>query len=389
MTYWNEPPDGGEDGWHWLGVAISLAYACGLHRNPENPSTNVEFLRLRKRIWWCCVARDRLLALGTSRPPRIKPTDYDMPMLTIDDLDFRPLESESQILSPSCRQANCASIQKVLGMIFISKVELCLCIGHVLSTQYTPTVRDQTQPGDHNGKNAPRMHLVPKAPEDTQDVDLCEYELEQWLERLPAPCQYITQSSQAIAIRGRSIIIERAVLRMLYFATSSALHWPQLVHPGQSSVPNRSGRSQVTSWDKVYKASREITKTMLAMTRLGLSRYLPTTAVTILLTAIATYLFDIKSASWSTRDDTVQALSQCREVLQELRHNYGSADDAAQHLDAVIKNANINILAEESSKRTRRSSEMSNSYSDLRSTVSRSPQTPNFGNPSQSRNLIR
>jgi hypothetical protein len=34
MIYWYETPDDQKDTWHWMGMAISLAYTIGLHRNP-------------------------------------------------------------------------------------------------------------------------------------------------------------------------------------------------------------------------------------------------------------------------------------------------------------------------------------------------------------------
>ena len=50
MTYWHDVPNHEKDTWHWLGIAISLAYTIRLHENPKtcDPSQKEN---LRKRVW--------------------------------------------------------------------------------------------------------------------------------------------------------------------------------------------------------------------------------------------------------------------------------------------------------------------------------------------------
>ncbi|KKA20995.1 hypothetical protein T310_4975 [Rasamsonia emersonii CBS 393.64] len=94
MTYWYETPDDQKDTWHWMGVSLSLAHTIGLHRDPANSGMGPRKKRLWKRIWWSTYTRDRLIALGMRRPMRVKDDDCDVPMLTIDDFEFKTYPPE-------------------------------------------------------------------------------------------------------------------------------------------------------------------------------------------------------------------------------------------------------------------------------------------------------
>ncbi|KAG9775194.1 hypothetical protein KCU88_g5192, partial [Aureobasidium melanogenum] len=50
LTFWSETPGDNKGGWHWMGVAVSLALTLDLHRQPQH-TTPDRGSRLRKRIW--------------------------------------------------------------------------------------------------------------------------------------------------------------------------------------------------------------------------------------------------------------------------------------------------------------------------------------------------
>lgn len=68
--------------WFWVHQAIGLAQGAGLHRASESPQR-----KLWARIWWCCLIRDRLIALGTNRPMHINSLDCNVPLLSASDLE--------------------------------------------------------------------------------------------------------------------------------------------------------------------------------------------------------------------------------------------------------------------------------------------------------------
>lgn len=71
--------------WFWLYQAIGLAQGAGLHHKIQNASQSK--VKLWKRIWWACLIRDRLVALGTGRPTHIRNADCSTAMIDMTDLE--------------------------------------------------------------------------------------------------------------------------------------------------------------------------------------------------------------------------------------------------------------------------------------------------------------
>ena len=354
MTYWYETPDDQKDTWHWMGVAISLAHTIGLHRNPANSVMSPPKQKLWKRIWWSCFMRDRLVALGMRRPTRIKDKDFDVPMLELSDFELKELPMNNNVVSQRCRVIRDVAMQTDLAHLCIAKAKLCLCISHVLSAQYSVLVRDQGQAMGQDGNTRSSVMLFPKKLDQTDEVKVCDDELTTWVESLPPSCLYGNPSREdleaEVARGGATVVVQRALLHMCYYATLSALHRPQVLPSFEtsslSSTPSNVSRArslQDLSRRKVREASREITAMSQAVHTLGLTAYLPTTGVTVLLPAIIIHLLDIKSFEKEMRGRALEGFAKCMSVLNELRVNYAAADFAGQFLDAAIRKAGIDV----------------------------------------------
>ncbi|CAG9950779.1 unnamed protein product [Clonostachys rosea f. rosea IK726] len=88
MTYWYDCPDDDQDTWYWMGIAVTKAHVIGLHRSPDQLNISPQEKRLRRRIWWCCIMRDRMLALTIRQPPRIRDNEYSVKALSLDDFEI-------------------------------------------------------------------------------------------------------------------------------------------------------------------------------------------------------------------------------------------------------------------------------------------------------------
>jgi hypothetical protein len=343
MTYWYETPDDQKDTWHWMGVAISLAHTIGLHRNPSNSTMEPKKQRLWKRIWWSCFMRDRLVALGMRRPTRIKDEDFDVPMLTLDDFEIETLSADNLTISQDCKMIRSIPMQKELALLCIAKAKLCLCISHVLTAQYSVLVRDQGTAVGQEGNTRSSVMLFPKKHDQTDEVKICDTELADWIQSLPPSCVYRSPESEDLANGASTVVVQRALLHMVYYATLSALHRPQVLPSAETASLQKCRELQDVSRKKVREASREITRMSQEIHKLGLTGYLPTTGVTVLLPAIIIHLLDIKSFSDATREEALQGFCQCMQVLEKLRDNYAAADFATQFLEAAIRKADIDV----------------------------------------------
>lgn len=356
MTYWYETPDDQKDTWHWMGVAISLSHTIGLHRNPEKSTMDPKRQRLWKRIWWSCFMRDRLIALGMRRPTRIKNEDYDVPMLTLEDFELEPLPSEMTCISRECSLAWDGEKRRQIAIMCIEKAKLCLCISHVLCAQYS-VLNNNLGGLTAEGNATTTMMLLPKKQDaETCEVELCDVELNKWIEELPENLRYPELSPRELGNEDGVFIVHRALLNMIYLTTVSALHRPQVLPSAPAAWPARNGDTELheLSRKKVRHAAAEITRTAQDLHQLNLVQYLPTTGVTVLLPAVIIHLLDIKAANEEMRRASLQGFCQCMQVMQKLRESYASADYATQFLEAAIRRVDVQVSLHISPDKQRR-----------------------------------
>ncbi|KAJ5599989.1 transcriptional regulator family: Fungal Specific TF [Penicillium hetheringtonii] len=336
MTYWYETPDDQKDTWHWMGVSLSLAHTIGLHRDPGNSRMDLRRQRMWKRIWWSTYTRDRLIALGMRRPMRVKDDDCDVPMLTLDDFEFQSFSPEIVQMVGDSEILQNVSHQRELALMFIEKAKLCLGVSHVLSAQYSVLSHK------FGGTMETTMMLVPKkSTAESFEVRHCDQELEDWLANLPVETQYKPSGGAKLSEAQEVLHSHRALLKMVYLTTSSALHRPQVLPA--IPYPSMDAELQEMSRKKVRYAAVEITNIAQDLHILDLTRYYPTTGVTVLLPAVIIHLLDIKSSDASVRMTSLQRFYQCMRILQRLREIYASADFATSFLEAAIRKAGIQL----------------------------------------------
>ncbi|KAF2762017.1 hypothetical protein EJ05DRAFT_194395 [Pseudovirgaria hyperparasitica] len=335
LTYYYETPDDQKDTWHWMGVATSVAYTIGLHRNPEKSSMDLARVRLWKRIWWSTYMRDRLIALGMRRPTRIKDQDADVPMLTMDDFEISAVPDSISCIPPSCQFARNVDKQRELAVMCIEKAKLCVLISLVLSKQYCVLNNQQGLANDRT-----TMMLLPKQtnPEKCEVKD-CDEELQRWVDELPFEARYTE------TLTGENVNdLHKSLLHMTYFTTLSALHRPQVLPAMPVANPSESDPELLEiSKLKVRQSATALTSIASQLDQRDLIKYLPTTGVTCLLPAIIIHLLDIKSTDEETRRASLRGFTQCMQVMGKLRELYAAADYSVAFLEAAIRKAGIQL----------------------------------------------
>lgn len=344
MTYWYETPDDQKDSHHWMGIAVSLSHTIGLHRNPErSASMDAPRRRLWKRIWWSTYMRDRLIALGMRRPTRIKNADFDVPMLTPEDFEAAVLPE-----GPSCIPADCSILrdaekQRQLAIMCIEKAKLCICISHVLSVQYSVLHNNHGVLSEEGSTRTTMMLVAKKLEPELNEVQTCDKMLHDWKERLADEADYVSPTWHDVDSGNEDLVLNRSLLHMIYYATLSALHRPQVLP--STALPPRSTQSEQLEISRkaVRLAATEITSIANNLYNLDLVRYLPTTGITVLLPAIIIHLLDIKAPEESTRRASLQGFCQCMQIMAKLRDIYAAADYSTAFLEAAIRKAEITL----------------------------------------------
>lgn len=331
MSLWYEKWNDRKHTWHWTGLAISLAQSMGLHRRSGAAKITMQEQRLRRRIWWSLYIRDRLIALGTRRPMRIKDDEHDLPLLTIEDFDIGSFDSylaEHFCELPASRNAG---ESRYLALMCIELIKLCICIGHVLSSQYNTL-------GERSPLTSTLM-VVPRSPaERAKGLANLDNELQQW-SRSFDPQVRIGVRDSAVDTSKDSLAIHWAILQMIYHTSLSILHRPQILQPSLSDSDG--GQTQRLSRERVKNSARMITKIMHTMLRRDQVRFLPTSGVPALLSASLGHMLDITSQDEDTRDASIFRFYQTMQVLQRLREIYASADAAVWFLASAVRKAGI------------------------------------------------
>nr|OQO29151.1 hypothetical protein B0A51_03855 [Rachicladosporium sp. CCFEE 5018] len=344
MTYWYETPDDQKDSQHWMGIAVSLSHTIGLHRSPDKTAVvNPARKKLWKRIWWSTYMRDRLIALGMRRPTRIKDSDFDVSMLEVNDFEMTVLSD-----GPSCIPADCHVMrdleqQRQLAIMCIEKAKLCVCVSNVLSVQYSVLHHNHGVNNSDSNTRTTGMLVAKVAEPGNHSVQACHVALQEWKAGLPLEAEYIAPTWPDVDLGHESVALNRSLLHMIYFATLSALHRPQVL-PG-NGLPPRSVEADVIELSRkaVRLAAVEITAIAHTLHTLDLVRLLPTTGVTVLLPAIIIHLLDIKAPGELTRRASLQGFCQCMSIMAKLRDMYAAADYSTAFLEAAIRKAEITL----------------------------------------------
>lgn len=347
MTFWYESPDDQKDTLYWMGVAVSLAYTIGLHRNTEASHMALNEKRLWKRIWWSCFMRDRLVALGMRRPTRIRVEDHDVPMLTLDDFQLQPLSDSITSIPRDCTLARDVDMQRSLAVMCVEKAKLSLCISSVLTTQYAVW---NTHQGSFtaDGHTTTTMMLLPKKPgSDISDVRNCDRQLQDWADELPPEASYRAFDANDPMMKRSPLLLHIALVHLLYHTAISALYRPQVL-PCAPSDWNSHTRDHDTplhdiSRKKVHSAATKITRIARDLHDRNLTQYLPSTGVTVLLPAIVIHLMDMKASEGEDTETSLLGFRQCMQVMQRLCETYAAAYYATQFLEAAIIKAGIII----------------------------------------------
>lgn len=104
----------------WLRIAIRYAKKERAHVYHHFPQTGLGPGRKKsdlKRLWWCCMIRDRIISLGMRRPIQITPDQFDLHQL---GLSFHDLEEEcyhSEVYTPDIKIALCRVLASLCHLV--------------------------------------------------------------------------------------------------------------------------------------------------------------------------------------------------------------------------------------------------------------------------------
>ncbi|KIW22187.1 uncharacterized protein PV07_12098 [Cladophialophora immunda] len=340
LSFWNETPGDSKGGWHFLGIAISLALTIGLHRKQtfSNPSLEKHLL---KRIWWSCYMRDRMLALGMSRPLRIKDSDFNTPLLALDDFELENSaggDLRHHLIEPQC--------QRSLAEMCITMAQLCVQIGVVIDLHYSILPSDDFDQSTEDPTGRTTAILYPKSePGKLELVKACNQSLQRWLNNRPASAIFQPPKSKDFVGFSTVVMAHQAFLHVCFCGALSALHRPQ-VCLGKPDAGSMNVREDVREQSRlrVEEATSEMAKINYHIHKFHLSSSLPPTAATLELPILITHIKHIQYQEGQSLEICLESIFYCLKVLEEMQDLYVGVDLVIRFAADLMRRASINVL---------------------------------------------
>ncbi|RFU73367.1 cutinase transcription factor 1 beta [Trichoderma arundinaceum] len=324
ITSWQDASDEHGKTWFWIDAAVSHAFAAGLHLEPSvsKPNLSKRKQRLRRRVWWCCFIRDRLLSLGMKRLPRIKDGDFQVSML--EEADFQPEQIRSDDdhakFEAMCVYVKSRKKRAELARMCVAQATLCRSMSFLSSSMYIA-------PHD-NFSNFSETRKI--TPDGEQKFTTYIRDLLEWRDGLPESVSYRPISTSDIGKDGNtSISLDRAVLHMIYYTAVLCLYRSRfmvLLNDANASTMEK-------EMCKIYmqhsaKRIEEISKNIYDH---GLDRLLPSMAANIAVSTASVYLLERKGQLQGCA--TEQSYRQSRKLMQSMHDIYAGADLAKASLE--------------------------------------------------------
>lgn len=324
----------------WLSLAIQHAKSAEAHHYAAMPvfSASTHPLQRRKqnilkRLWWCCIIRDRTLGLLMRRPINITRAHFDFdsnPVLGYSDLanEFE----RSKVYSPGTK--------KCLGEVLAQLIELYVILTDILMMVF---------PLDDTPGWGREMR-----PEDADKVRECKTSLRRWYKDAtlrfpmfgggPMP-RVITESNKEF--QHDSVILYTNLMYMYYHSTRVVLCHHEVLHLAiLQAAPNADVSRDLSriyeNRHELQDAASGVTECLKELVHLKLARWLPISAVACTALPLVLNILDVKlSASGSGTDQNADAAAASKQhrlnVLIEAMKTYQPQYDGVDWISEIVR----------------------------------------------------
>lgn len=341
LSFWS-PSSTRKPNTSWLSLAIQHAKSAEAHHYAAMPvfSATTHPLQHRKqnilkRIWWCCIIRDRTLGLLMRRPIQITRAHFDFdenPTLGYPDLSDEI--DRSRVYS--------SSTKRCLVEILAQLIELYVVLTDILMLVFP---LDDTPGWGREMK-----------PEDAGRVRECKVALRRWYKdatlRFPMfgggqMARTATENSREN--RHDSVILYTNLMYMYYHSTRVVLCHHEVLHLAiLQAVPNDDGTASkdlsviYENRHELQDAASGVTECLKELVHLKLARWLPISAVACTALPLVLNILDVKLSATtkgsSMDSNAATAHKQHRlNILIEAMRTYQPQYDGVDWVSEIVR----------------------------------------------------
>ncbi|KAF4464081.1 cutinase transcription factor 1 beta [Fusarium albosuccineum] len=300
----------------WLATAIHLAQAAGADQFYSISDRNQNEL---KRLWWCCIVRDRILPLGVRRQLHITSIDLNLDRHSLTEKDFEREIEASQVYG--------SQTKRTLVQLFITLCELAVALTDVVKVVYAT--------GRSIDDNSPCMRNLQQT---CESVRSCERGLDAWFEK--ATIQFPTPAG--IVSTEESLVLYTNLTYIYYYSARFALYQYEafVISLGSEGVERddklRETRSQLED------ATLGITDNLKELIQLKLGKYLPISIVAYAALPLVLHILDVKLAKKPAQTAQKQGrLNVYMETMKGMQDLYDGVDDVWTFIRTAVDYATV------------------------------------------------
>lgn len=350
MSMWSERSlSNQQSSFYWMNIAISISHDLNLHKAESLAGHNPQAIRLRRRLWWCCVMRDSLIALGRCSTPQIK--DIDLDVLQLDDFEDY-LSARAPAAADVDEQAQ---QRKILAQLGVCRAKLSVHLNQALRLRYSHARGAAQIPDLISGPVEGGSKLI------RQDhIHTTNRALAAWYKALPGTCRYRPTSFNTTAtsaghdpssetVTSSSITVLRSFIHIQYHATISTLNRPSSILPctctsRKTPAPTPQHResaldcqacsnpSEVANRKRMQDSANHIIQAAAELHRQGLDKLLPATSAVMIVQALLVHT--MQSAAQNTGYRPNRDVLQSIHSLDEMRQRSVVSHVAARYLES-------------------------------------------------------
>ncbi|KAF4975212.1 hypothetical protein FZEAL_7969 [Fusarium zealandicum] len=341
LTYWCPTfrPGPRKPNSKWLRIAVNHCKTCKAdkyattHQDRDITAQDLKKQNVLKRVWWCCIIRDRIMPICVRRKIQITRAEFDFdshPPLGFDDL-LDDLES-SRVYSVATKHTLLVTLERL--------TELCASLTDVLGLVY-PTENVPVLDAQANSTAFAKV-------QDHRRV------LQQWAEDTHPPLAHQDLSHGTGASQNSTVLFTNLVW-IYYHAARVALYNYELHLAIILGLATQELTSSIETHflennrKDLRSASKSITDCLSRLLRLRLARWLPSSAVACSALPLALHMLDVKLSSDSepqvrTHPGIVAKQSRLNVLIQamkELHPKYDGVDSISQTIRYFMERTNL------------------------------------------------
>ncbi|KAF5519523.1 Cutinase transcription factor 1 beta [Colletotrichum aenigma] len=341
LSFWSPPssPALRKQNTAWLTIAIQNAKTVEAHHYATRTAPPKK-RNLLKRLWWCCIIRDRIVGLGMRRGVQITRSHFDFDANGILGYsDFADEIERSRVYNPGTKRC--------LAEILEQLVELCVVLTDILILVF---------PLDDSPGWGREMRA-----EEQDRVRGCKMALRRWYKgatlRFPmfGGGSVARMKSPGNEFQHDSVILYTNLMYMYYHSSRVVLSHHEVLHlaitaaaPSFSAIPTSDLVIIGENRHELQDAASGVTECLKELIHLRLARWLPISAVACTALPLVLHILDVKlsASSRSFDPNTQSALKQHRlniliEAMKTYQPQYDGVDWVSETIRHIVNLAQI------------------------------------------------